>query len=350
MKTVVGYNPYLYVMGGGEAYFLRALTAISGAARVVLEEASLSPFSREDIIGMAMSYHGIDLSGIEIMKHGSISGADVYLSMHNSSFICSKSAMFNISIVQVPARFEMSETFPGLIVFNSDFTKHHWTRINKLLPCHAEVITPPVHVMRKDVVKQSGFDIITIGRFGEKLHNKREDRLLSIFKKLRSSLPGIDVRLHLVGITTLLGLQQDAIDPYREEQIFVHQDICRTELYSLLSKADLFWNSTGFEIDENEFPEKVEHFGMAIAEALVCGTVPIIQPKGGAAEKLTPWINFIPWEKEEDLITNTVRLIQDQELLHSVKTNIETTDWYSIFNNASQFQEKWAAAFESKLK
>jgi glycosyltransferase involved in cell wall biosynthesis len=55
--------------------------------------------------------------------------------------------------------------------------------------------------------------------------------------------------------------------------------VCRT-----LGEAKLFWHTAGLFVNESEFPQGVEHFGIATVEAMRAGCVPIVIDCGGQRE------------------------------------------------------------------
>ena len=56
------------------------------------------------------------------------------------------------------------------------------------------------------------------------------------------------------------------------------------EIKNLYSTAKIFWSSAGYKIDQLKNPEKLEHFGMTVVEAMSSGVVPIIFDGGGHRE------------------------------------------------------------------
>lgn len=48
------------------------------------------------------------------------------------------------------------------------------------------------------------------------------------------------------------------------------------DLVNLYKKARIFWSASGYGIDEEKEPERVEHFGITVVEAMSAGCVPLV--------------------------------------------------------------------------
>ena len=81
----------------------------------------------------------------------------------------------------------------------------------------------------------------------------------------------------------------------------------------LLATSSLFWHATGYREQTRRHPERLEHFGIATAEAMLCGAVPLVVPVGGQPEIVTDGINGRHWTTVPELVARTQELIRNPE-------------------------------------
>lgn len=193
------------------------------------------------------------------------------------------------------------------IVCNSYFTKKF---IDREYRVNAQVIYPPVDIESFSPGQKKNH-ILAVGRFSQLLQAKSQDLLITSFKKLYDQ--GLkDWQLILAGATDIGG--QEFFQKLKKQAqgypIKILADIDFKTLKNLYAEAKIFWSASGFSIDEEKFPEKVEHFGITIVEAMAAGCVPLLVAKGGAKEIIKEGkIGFL-WEQETELIKLT-RVLTD---------------------------------------
>jgi glycosyltransferase involved in cell wall biosynthesis len=89
-------------------------------------------------------------------------------------------------------------------------------------------------------------------------------------------------------------------------------------LTDLYGKAKFFWSASGYGEDEEKNPEKVEHFGITVIEAMAGGAVPVIFAAGGHKEIIKDGENGLLWAKEKDLLVDTTLLINNKQRWRNV--------------------------------
>jgi glycosyltransferase involved in cell wall biosynthesis len=157
--------------------------------------------------------------------------------------------------------------------------------------------------------------ILFVGRFSGLLQSKHQDILIKSFKKLVDS--GLtDWKLILAG-----GVEV-GVNGYFEELKKLSKDYLVEIISSpdfktlkdLYGKAKIFWSASGFEVDENKNPEKVEHFGINVVEAMSAGVVPIAYNAGGHKEIIKEGVNGFLWGSTQNLLSKTKETISDKKL------------------------------------
>lgn len=161
--------------------------------------------------------------------------------------------------------------------------------------------------------------ILSVGRFYDPAHTdvhaKRQDILIEAFKK-GCKESGWDKRnweLHLVGAVEPASVHDDFVKELQKSAkgfpVFFHHDIPHDELTQLYAKSQIFWHAAGYGIDEQEHPQRVEHFGMSTIEAMAYGVLPVVVNRGGLKETVDHETNGFRFTTEEELIDYTMQLM-----------------------------------------
>ena len=203
------------------------------------------------------------------------------------------------------------------IVVNSHYSEHYvqqfWSRSSDVIyPPIALASGPSARMQKQKKIVSAGF--FSAPAAGEKYSYKRQELLIEAFRQLCES-GVVDWELHLAG--HLLVEQTPFMDELKrrvgELPVFFHPNCARGELLQLYDSAAVYWHATGFGIDEKACPEKAEHFGIVIAEAMSWGCIPMVVPKGGTPEVVGPLAEW-SWNSVEQLVEKTIRLAQDAAL------------------------------------
>jgi len=213
------------------------------------------------------------------------------------------------------------------IICNSLFTKQV---IDGRLKVNSTVIYPPVDVGSIKPGKKEDV-ILSVGRFSQLLQGKRQDVLVRTFKEMvdRGGLEGWKLILaggSEIGGREFLGKIRKMAEDYPIE-IVENPNFAR--LVRLYGKARIFWTASGYGIDEEKEPEKVEHFGITTVEAMAAGCIPIVMRKGGQKEIVQDGENGFLWETVEELIEKTKRVVSGETLARnlSVKASLRSQDF-----------------------
>lgn len=347
-KRAIFFDPYLETVGGGERYVLTLVEHLlqKGWELVLVGEEKL----KEKFV----SRFNLGLEGLKFVsgvgsplgRFRTFKGYDLFFWLSDGSipWLFSKK---NILHFQVPFHNVNGRSLQNQlklkkissVVCNSEFTKSF---IDKEFGVNSIVVYPPVEV---DLLRSGEKEnlILAVGRFSQLLQAKRQDILIEVFKKMVDD--GLtDWQLVLIGgadvgaTEYLKALKEQS----RNYPIRVLENLSFREVRDFYGKAKIFWNASGFGIDEEKEPERVEHFGMVVVEAMAADCVPVVVGKGGIKEIVKEGETGLFWETKEDLIQKTLLLIKSPAMIKKISQKVaKSSQEYS--------KEKFCQEFEKLL-
>lgn len=331
------FSPYLPKhYGGGEKHMLTTAEYLSQSHRVDI----LIPPHTEGIEGKSKRYEtlfDLDLSRVEWKPSLLAARAGSALQNYRESgrydvfFYATDGSLFfagarkNILHVQIPFTNSQSGFINRLklrtwnvINTNSKFTQvvieSHWrTKVDVVHYPYVNTSDIPYPPKKKQKL------ILAVGRFFDPghtdVHAKRQDVLLDAFirgcQEFGWHKHGWE--LHLVGAVEPAPEHENFVSLLKEKAAdypvrFSH-DLTHDQLADLYDAATLFWHAAGFDIDAMKEPQKAEHFGMAIIEAMAHGGVPIVVDNGGPQEIVEEGHNGYRYANLDELVNDTNTLI-----------------------------------------
>ncbi len=196
-------------------------------------------------------------------------------------------------------RLEFVHTYRRFLA-NSMFTSS-WTR--RLWGVEADVLYPPVRAEVAPGAKRPL--ILVLGRFFDPSygHSKKQMELLDTFAGLHRDGELDGWELALVGGCDaanrefVLAIKRAA----RGLPVSVHVNAPGETVQRLLGEASIYWHAAGFGEDEQRHPERFEHFGIAVVEAMAAGAVPVVYGRAGPVEIVRPGLDGLHWDTLEQL-------------------------------------------------
>ncbi len=90
--------------------------------------------------------------------------------------------------------------------------------------------------------------------------------------------------------------------------IVIHINEKQEHLARLYNTARIYWHGAGYGVDENKYPEKTEHFGMSVVEAMSARCVPVVVDKGGLREIVHDDVDGFLWNTTDQLMESTLKV------------------------------------------
>lgn len=215
------------------------------------------------------------------------------------------------------------------LVANSEFTRG-W--IQRWWGRDATVLYPPVQLQEPGPKEPI---ILGVGRFFASAagHSKKQLEMVEGFRRLLEREGTEGWSLHLVGGCSepdraYLEAVQTAATGL---PVVLHVDASGAELADLYGRASVFWHATGLGEDPETDPDRMEHFGISIVEAMSAGAVPVVLGEAGPAEIVEPGRSGRHFTDLDDLVAQTVALIADREEWSRLSAGaVERARWFGL--------------------
>lgn len=324
MKAAI-YNPYIDSLGGGERYTFSLV-------RILLDKGYQVDIQWKDDSYVKKIY---DRFGIKVDRANFIDnikrgdGYDLCFWVSDGS-VPTLRARNNILHFQVPFTNVDGRSLINKvklrrinsIVCNSQFTKGF---IDKEFGVDSVVIYPPVDVDKIKPKRKENY-ILYVGRFSKLKQSKNQDLLVRAFKTFYDNGHN-DWKLILAGGTDV-GVG-DNISKLQKQSIHypikLEGNPSYTKIKDLYGRAKLFWSASGYGEDENKHPEKVEHFGISVVEAMAAKCIPFVCKSGGHREIIENGSNGFLWNNVDKLSEITDELVRDQKKLKIISDKAKTS-------------------------
>ncbi len=313
--NILFYSPYLHILGGGEYHLFGFAHCLAQDHQVYIV------WKDPSILKLAQSRFNLDLSKVKVLPflppRFQLKQFDLLFFVSDGSipFLpVNKSLLFFMSPFQkVHGKSLINQIklkFINHVICNSHYTKKF---IDQEFGVSSRVIYPAINPPKIKLPAKKNL-ILSVGRFSRTLHDKNHSALIQAFINLESKLP--TWKLVLAGGTEAGSLK--FIDSLRRQahshRISIKADVSPTVLHQLYAQAKLYWHAAGYGADLRTHPERAEHFGISIVEALSYAAVPLVFNAGGPTEIVTPE-SGITWNQLTELESQTLKLISHPQLL-----------------------------------
>ncbi|MEA2056906.1 MAG: glycosyltransferase family 4 protein [Patescibacteria group bacterium] len=364
MKILL-FSPYLNPphFGGGEKYLFDVALTLVKEHQVYIglsESGSLNLERIQDIKQQYQEFFDCDLSALKFISTPLKTKANFFKKLwwtkkFDAIFYASDGSFFfslaklNVAHIQFSLKIDQRGWLKqkklkswDYKISNSNFTKKI---VEPSWPVRIDLVHQPMIRTEKfcigvDLQKKEKI-ILNVGRFFSHLHSKRQDILVDIFKRLKKKYKKETAGWKLV----LIGGVEDQEYANKVKKLAKGQDIeilhhvGRQELINWYKRSSIYWHATGYRINDEEEPEKVEHFGISTVEAMAAGNAPLVIGKGGQLEVVGEDLKKWTWLVKRDCIKKTAQVIRNQDLRLDLQ------------KAAQKRAEKFGAKiFEAKLK
>jgi glycosyltransferase involved in cell wall biosynthesis len=315
--TVVIYTPFDLVFGGGEKYILSVAHAysLSGFRTVLTTRAR---YSKVRLMALGLDF-GLDLGSIELATLEEVSSpVDIFITMGNEVYPpVEPIGKKNIHHCQFPfpPESQTNEQISRLnkidyVVVNSEYTKGHYLQAAKSVgfnDLNVVVVAPPISDLVVSDRAKKPYQILSVGRFFVHGHSKNQHMLITAFRELLKKYP--EATLVLAGGLALGSVHREYLDMCRDlaEDLPVtfQIDAERDEISSLMESSSIYWHGAGFEVDPGLYPERCEHFGISLVEAMGSRLIPVVVGNGGPDEIVQFGVNGFKYQSLEGLVRRT---------------------------------------------
>jgi len=217
-------------------------------------------------------------------------------------------------------------------IFTQTYIELYWNQ-------ESSVIYPPVQSFDSCEAKRDPYQITNVGRFmsPKEGHSKNQHLLIEAFKTLCESSDK-PWTLNLIGGVSTRDAYfrkiQELVDKSKL-QINLYPNSSQELLQEKLRTSQFYWHATGMNVKASE-PEKMEHFGISVVEALNAGAIPIVFDGAGPAEILE---NFP--ELRFRTIEGLAKVTQDLATISPAQLQKKQQDLKILSNNFSlrKFEE-----------
>ena len=319
-RTAAVYNDYMAALGGGERSTLAYALALSRLGYQT-EVIGRGPMPADSTIRQRF---GDDFSLVKLKQLDGMSRRKDWSVFVNHSFM---NFSENIGDIGIYAQmFPFVRLAPAdhdklirnlctydVVACNSSFTRLH-TLDRWMLPSSAVcVLYPPIGqgvwetsrtFASQTLLKKP--QIVALGRFEPSIHCKNHHLIIDAFMEASRDHLLSDWRLFVFGSTSPSRASRDyfgrceAMGRQSNGRVVVEQDASHSRVNAVLSESFGYVHGTGL-LSRQDQPELCEHFGLAIAEAMAHGCVPLVFERGGIFDILDNSCAFVTFGSIEQL-------------------------------------------------
>lgn len=190
---------------------------------------------------------------------------------------------------------------------NSNYTKYWLTKEWKV---DAKILYPPIDIPKKKRKRIKKEDIIL--STGRLTPDKNYEFVIACFKKLYET--NKNYRCVICGIKYNDNYFNKLVRLSQGYPIKIMTNVSDKTLNDFYDKTKIFIQAKGLNVNEKKYPALVEHFGMAVAEAMAHGCIPIILNKGGYRETVESGKSGFLFNDKNEAIEKLRLIINNEKL------------------------------------
>lgn len=361
-KTVALYSPYLDILGGGEKHILSILQALEKEGYEInifwdknLQKEIKNQFSLHYINKIKWLPNMFIDSGQARLADASAKRArmtsvlnrantlkrfDMFFYVTDGSYFLS-TAKKNYIFCMVPQKslYQMNlinrlKTKNCNFICNSKYTQSwlkKWGIKTKVVyPYIAnDFVNLDINQLQKENI------ILSVGRFFNHLHSKKQSEIINTFNKLKHTNP-----LYKDFILILAGGLMKEDKPYFESlkkltlnspDIALIPNLSFPKLLETYKKAKYFWHFAGYGVDENTTPELVEHLGITPLEAMAAGCLTYCYNAGGSKEIIQNNRNGFLFDNTDDLLSKMINYDRARDIIKYAHSYVKDNFGFNVF-------------------
>lgn len=317
------FDPYVDTLGGGERYIFTIASSLQNDHQVMLfwnDKSVLSEARKRlninlDNVQLAGNIFAPSVGFLEKLRVSS--GFDVIFYISDGS-VPSLLAKKVIPIVQFPVQgVSMSTIFTQLKLYNTStilcYSKFIQGFLKKQFKKEVTVLYPAVDKNPFSMPREN--ILLSVGRFTKGNNTKKQEFLIDFFKSHKAHFRGW--KLVLVG--SVLPEDEDYVTDLKKrasdnKNIEISENLPYISLLRYYAKAKMYLHAAGMGEDPTIHPEKVEHFGISVVEAMSGGSVPVVYAAGGPAEIVQDGINGFYFTSAAELFQK-IKVLRDDAWL-----------------------------------
>ena len=317
-RLAVLYTPYPLYPGGGERYMLTIAQAASQHYRTVIVTPEHYSTYRFRTIAQELDLNLAAVEPLPLADITKVANCDLFIAMGNQVFppvraigrrrifVCQFPLPMHVN--HISAAWGLLGDYDQVFVYSgfcADQFRQRAEAICERVPPIA-VLPPPVpsYGSPRRLQREPG-SILSVGRFTREGHCKRQDTMIDAFRLLLDASGRADLKLHLVGTVPPDAESREYLRELREQAqdlpVHFHLNPPPAALRDFYQHASLYWHATGYMVWEKFFPERLEHFGISVIEAMSAGTLPLVCANGGPAEIVADGKTGFHWRSEVEL-------------------------------------------------
>jgi GT2 family glycosyltransferase/glycosyltransferase involved in cell wall biosynthesis len=297
------YSPYHLVPGGGERVLFELashLSSLVGASKVVFSTPHrysalrirqiAATFGYDQAVGVTRPWNHVDR---DRCRFSVVLGNSIVPPVPAFGERCVYQLQFPFwqPSVEIAEYGKLLGDYDEIWVY-SDFVRHN---VNGLVR-HYGLRAPSIRVIAPPATWSGATGglpwderrtIACVGRFFAGGNNKRQDVVIEAFRLIvESGARGLE--LALAGSIHPSPEGRSRFHELRELaeglNCTFHPNIARTDLAALYERSAVLIHAAGMGVDPDEFPERLEHFGITPVEAASFGCIPVVYGHGGPRE------------------------------------------------------------------